>query len=126
MELKSLFPRAQELVITTPDGTPTGLKLQLVGQDSKEFRAIAKRLAQRQLDKTKTTVDEMESDNAAMAASCIVGWPESLTMEGLPFPYSPTNAVLLMMNPQVNYIREQVEAFVSERVNFFRVAATPT
>lgn len=119
MELSSLFPITKDLVITTAQGDSTDLLFKVVGHDSKQFRAVAKKYAQQFLGVDKIPVDELERQNAELLAACIIGW-NNLTEGGVPVPYTHEKAVELMMTPELSFIREQVERYVAQRVNFFR------
>jgi len=120
MEITQLFPVAQELTILLPDGTPTDIKLKLVGQDSTQFRTVAKKFAKQMLNNEgKPDIDVLEAQNAELSAACIVGW-SGLTENDAEVPYSPQKAQELMALPQLAFIREQVEGYVAKRTNFFR------
>lgn len=119
MELNDLFPVAQDLAINLPDGEPTGIKFKLVGQDSKQFRDLARQFQQKFLGDAKPTADDLEQMNVALTAACIVGWT-GLTDSGEPVPYAKDKALELMAMPELAFIREQVERFTASRRNFFR------
>jgi len=124
MDLAALLPIAQDLPVTLPDGTATDVVLRVLGHDSTPFRACAKRFAQGMLDDSKPKVEELEQQNAELVASCIIGW-KGLSKDGEPLPYSKEQAVELMLKPELNFLREQVEKFVSVRANFFRTGPAP-
>ncbi|MEJ7929845.1 hypothetical protein WG922_07665 [Ramlibacter sp. AN1015] len=122
MELANLLPKAQPLEVIMPDGSPSGIVLQVVGHDSAQFTATAKKWANVMLEKedgAKTNIDELEKQNADLVASFIVGWT-GLEENGAPLPYSHEKAVQLMSMPELKFVRERVEAFASKRTNFFR------
>lgn len=120
VDLSTLLPTSQKLAVTMPDGSPSGLELQLVGQDSESFSKTSKKWAQRMLEKQGEThnIDDLELQNAELIASLIVGW-------NLTTPYSPEEAVKLVLKPELRFVREQVEAFASKRTNFFRSSSSP-
>jgi hypothetical protein len=124
MEITDLFPIAQDLRVLFPDGTDTGVTLRVIGSDSSKFRAVAKKYAQLSLGKEHPTVDEMDNQNAELCAVCVVGWT-GLTENGEELPYSQEKALELMRKPELTFIREQVEGFVSKRANFFRKSKGP-
>lgn len=119
MDISALFPIAQDLRVLFPDNTDTGVTLRVVGSDSSAFRAVAKKYAQKYLGAERPSVDEMDEQNAELCASCIVGWT-GLTENGEDLPYSAAKALELMSKPELGFIREQVEGFISKRANFFR------
>lgn len=116
----NLFPQVTPMELIHPSGEPTGIFLQLVGQDSKQYRQVIKALAkQAPTDKNTTNdIEFTEMASAKMAAACIVGWTEG-TQLGV---YSEQAALDLMMNPEAGWIMEQVDVFASHRKNFFRGA----
>lgn len=121
INLTRLFPLVQTLEIKFPDGSPTGLKLKVVGQDSKQFREVAKQYGQQMLGSdSKPDIDLLEKQNTELIASCIVGWDEVIGDDGNPVMYSPENAKALVGTPELTYIRNQVEAYIGQRANFFR------
>jgi hypothetical protein len=120
MQLQNLFPTAADLPITFPDGTATGIVLKLVGQDSKQFRDVAKRMAGSMLgQQDKPDVEALDKQGAELAAACIVGW-SGIDDGDSSLPYSSAKAIELMSMPELTFIRQQVEGFVSQRTNFFR------
>lgn len=122
VQLQDLFPITGSMEIKMPDGTPTGVVLKLVGQDSKQFRAVQKKSAQLlmpQNEGEKPTVEQLERAGAELVAACIVGW-EGMVDGDEEVPYSEKKALELMMTAELTFIREQVEAYVMKRTNFFR------
>lgn len=111
---------SQPLPITYPDGSPSGLVLQVVGQDSKAFREVAKKFAKQMLGTdARPDIDHLEQQNGELIAACIVGWSGLDDATGS-VPYSADKAVELMLTPELSFIREQVEGFAGKRTNFFR------
>lgn len=121
MDIANLFPIAQELVIKLPDGSPTDIRFKVVGQDSTKFRNVARQMAKSMIGREgeKPDIDALEQSNVELIASCIVGW-SGLTKNGEEHPYSHAAAVELLGTAELTFIREQVEAYVSKRANFFR------
>lgn len=120
MKLESLFPQVAKLELIHPGTGATGVFLHVVGQDTKVFRDKAREIA-RSISKTKgQTADpvEMEREGIELVAACIVGWSDEEAF-GV---YSPARALELMQMDELGWVREQVEAFVKERANFFRPA----
>lgn len=122
MELTSLFPIAADLAITLPSGEETGIVFKVLGQDSTAFRKGAKAMASAFQQDDKPTPDVMERINNEIYAGCIVSW-SGLEENGAPLAYSPEKALELIAKPELTFIREQVEAFVSKRAQFFRKVA---
>lgn len=126
MELSQLFPISTDLDIILPTGESTGIKLKVVGQDSKQFREVSKRIATSMLGKEeeKPDVEALERQGAELAAACIIGW-SGLTEGGIEIPFTQQKAVELMLMPELTFIRQQVEVCVSKRASFFRKSEKP-
>jgi hypothetical protein len=139
MELHNLFPITVDLEVIMPTGEPTGITLKVVGQDSKQFRDASKKIAATMIGRDedeKPDVELLEAQSVDMAAACVVGWTglehqvqnEEVNEQGEtivktrlePLPYSSAKAVELLSMPQLTFMRQQVEAFVSKRAAFFR------
>ena len=124
MDIASLFPIAQDLPIHLPDGSATDIVFKVVGQDSKQFHEVARRHFQALVEaKEKPSIDKQAQDNAELLAATVVGW-DNLTSNGEPIPYSREKAIELLANPELSFLREQVEAYVTKRTHFFRAGST--
>lgn len=120
MNLDQIFSLQQELTIKYPNGKPSDFKMQLLSIDSTPYHQTQLRQAQRDQNRdTEKTVEEMLTDRSEQLASCIVGW-SGLSSGGADLPYSPQEAIKLIDKPENAWIREQVEGFVTKRVNYFR------
>lgn len=124
MRINRMLPVVRQLEIKMPDGSVSGVVLSVVGQDSVQFRNMAKKFHAEMLTrKEKPTFDELEQHNAELIASCVVGWDGLEDDEGNPLGHSHNEAVKLMLNPGLAFMRDQVEEFAKERTNFFRGSA---
>lgn len=124
MRVNEMLPVVKQLEIKMPDGSNTGVVLTVVGQDSVQFRSMARKLASSMTTrKDRPSIDELEQQNAELIATCIVGWTGLEDEEGNPLPYSHEEALKLMTNPGLHFMRDQVEEFAKERTNFFRGSA---
>lgn len=122
MKLQALFPHTAALAIKDGSGQETGIKFDMVGADSKQYRDAAKKAAKSVLGQDKELTqdfDLIEKSNAGLYAACIVGWSGIEGDDGEPLPYSAAKALDFMMTPELGYIREQVEGFVFKRTEFF-------
>lgn len=120
MKIEALFPIAQDLAIHFPNGEPTGITLKVVGQDSVAFRTVAKKFGQQMLTAdAKPSINDLEAQNAELVSACVLGWKGLEDADGEPMAYSPEKALELLSKPELTFIREQVETFISKRVNFF-------
>lgn len=119
MKLESLLPSVTKMSLKHPiTKEDTGIVFNLVGQDSKAFRDKARAIAKGMIGKKQTELDPvaLEAENYELCASCIVGWNDEEAFG----PYTPQRAVELMLMDEMAYVREQIEAFIRERSNFFR------
>jgi len=118
LTFQDLLPQTSMMEIIHPAQGPMGIHLELVGQDSAPFRKATKRLAQQYLkDKGETSnIEEYEKLQVDLLAACIVGWdcPEVFG------EYSPKRATEIMLEPGLNWLSAQVEAYIKDRANFFR------
>ena len=93
MQLQNLFPISVDLPINDVFGEPTGVVLKVVGQDSKAFRDVSKKIAATMLgNEEKADIEKMEKQGAEMAAACIAGW-SGLEEGDQPIPFSREKAV---------------------------------
>lgn len=137
LNTKSLADEGAEMVIRHPKtdapvtdeatGEPVGITL--LGQDSAEYRRIAKAQQNRRLERmqrtgnTGATADEIESNALELLVGCTKGWRHvRLGEEELPF--SAANARRLYTTPGLQWLREQVDAFIGSRANFLGNSST--
>lgn len=99
------------------------LKIKLAGKDSDVHKAQSRKMLNRRLNNQKTrrnsamTVEELEEEGLGMLVACTLGW-ENVELEGKELPFSAENA--RMVYTKFPWIREQVDAFIGERENFFK------
>jgi len=126
MRIENLFPIAQDLAIVFPDGEETGITFSVITQDSKAFREVAKRYASQFMgSEVKPSLDVLELQNVELSVACIVGWSGIEGADGAAVPYTREKAQELLAQPELTFIREQVENFISKRARFFRKHQTP-
>lgn len=118
MDLKNLLPTVADLKIKLPNGEDTGITFKIVGEDSAQYRKGAKTVAQMFYTDERPSPDAHERANNELFAGCVVGW-SGIEQDGQPLPYSPEKALELLSNPQLTYVRQQVEGFVQKRAEFF-------
>ena len=99
--------------------------IKLLGTDSKAWRnknreAQRKRVAKMVRNRAKN-VDHTVSDEEAceMLAACTMGW-SNIELDGQKLEYSEKAAYQLYLDHI--WIREQVDAFIADRANFFTTA----
>lgn len=105
-----------------PNGEDSGVTLKVVSLDGSAPRAVARAYAQSIVGTDTPDIAAMEKQNAEIVSACIVGWSGLQDDDGQPLPYSADKCLELLGNSELAFIREQVETFVSKRVNFFRTS----
>lgn len=130
MNISNLFPVAQPLAIVLPNGEDTGIVFTVTGQDSREFKDTAKKWAAKQLEqsadrkKQNINIDEIEKQRIELAVACIIDW-KGVQENDEDVPFSKQKCKELLSIPELSFIIDQVEQFVTERANFFRKAEKP-
>lgn len=110
------------LTLREPDGTDAPIRLHLMGHDcdayTDKFREIQRRNA-RELERARkfklATPEQQEADQLDLAVAATKGWDNG----GKPFS---GQAVRQLYVDRPDY-REQADAFVNDRANFFKKAA---
>ena len=107
-----------ELLVSHPTtGEDLGIKITLIGTDSKTFRDISKIRATMALKKKTREIDldQNEQDSIELLARCTKGW-SGITENGKDIPIGHENAVELYTKNQ--WLREQIDRFMADRSNF--------
>ena len=102
-------------------GEELDAKIKLVGRDSSRFRNKLRDLAQRQATGGKKKsqpidIEKADKEGAELLAACTVGWI-GIEEDGKAVPFSEAEAVRIYTDHR--WIREQVDAFIADRANFF-------
>jgi hypothetical protein len=116
---------AVEMQLYNPvDGTKLdGVVLQVIGQDSQEYRDAARSILQSAIKKapkgdiTKLGAGDDEYYSAKLKALHIKGWA-GIEQDGKPLEYSKENALELVK--KYPWLRDQIDAFVGDRANFIK------
>ena len=107
-----------ELLVAHPTtGEDLGIKITLIGTDSKTFRDISKSRATASLKKKSREIDldQNEQDSIELLARCTKGW-SGITENGKDIPFGHENAVELYT--KYLWLREQIDRFMADRSNF--------
>jgi len=128
MTKPNLRAKTTKLELDHPTEGKFGWEFEILGFDSAAVRTAIKQIAasraERTEGKTLTTLERMnqdEQDNADIAASAISGWnAEFAEADETIGPFSKEKAIELMRDVELAWIREQVEACLRKRANFFR------
>ena len=107
-----------ELLVSHPTtGEDLGIKIVLIGTDSKTFRDISKTRATASLKKKSRDIDldQGEVESIELLAKCTKGW-EGITEDGIEVKFTYENAVKLYT--KYLWLKEQVDRFIVDRSNF--------
>lgn len=116
-------PRADagaELELTHPvTGAPLGVTLTLAGVDSAAYRKAQAALTDKRLGRRsgKLTAAELQRDGIELLARCTLAW-SGVVVDGAEVACTADAARELYT--RFVWIREQADAFVSERANYLR------
>jgi hypothetical protein len=124
MKKSAALPQSRALVIKDVFGEDTDLVFQVISTDNSHFQKRAMEFGQRMM-RNPDSISLAESDtfNAESYAACITGWTGWEDDDGNPIPYSHAEALAIMTNPGLSWVRKQVEGYVMKRTNFFRPSA---
>jgi hypothetical protein len=128
VDTKTLSEAGVDLRLKMVDGVSpllsrTGLPvtLRLLGPDSKQFRIMTRSQVRKRLERKgeqapDDVMDEAEADAMDVLCACTVGWSNLLDTDGVDVPFTAENVRAVYMGYPV--IRDQVDYFVAQRVNF--------
>lgn len=104
------------LVINSPSGEVTDIKIKVASRDSETFRKAQRRITEAERKRAKG-LKPAESERMWLDtfAKCTVDW-ENLQIEGKDIPCNYENAMMVYEN--YNFVLEQVMAFIVDRENF--------
>lgn len=117
----------------TPTHPATGedlpMKIQLAGADSQRWQEEEKRYTDKRLKEInkrgkmlEMTSAEIEERGIHLLAAVTLGW-QNIELDGQPAVFSEQNARVIYR--KFKWLREQVDAFVSDRANFGDFGAKP-
>lgn len=111
--------RGRDLELADPvDGTPTGLRLRVVGPDSATARraqlALLDELAEAAGPDGRVSPEKREAARLNALASLVVGWDVTEGGEAVPFSHSNVLRLLRL----AKWVEQQVDAFASSRAAF--------
>jgi len=112
--------RGRECELVDPvDGTPTGIRLWIVGPDSATAHrarlALADELAEMADHNGRVSAENREKARLNCLARHVIRW--EVSEAGVPVPFSTANVLRLL---KVHWVAEQIDAFASDRAAFRR------
>lgn len=107
--------RGREFELADPvEGTPTGIKLWIVGPDSETAHrarlALADELAEMADAEGKVTAEQREKARLNCLARHVIRW--KIEEDGKPVPFNTKNLLRLL---RVHWAQEQIDAFAADR-----------
>ena len=118
LDTSKVAEEGAELLVAHPTtGEDLGIKITLIGTDSKTFRDISKSRATASLKKKSREIDldQNEQDSIELLARCTKGW-SGITENGKDIPFGHENAVELYT--KYLWLREQIDRFMADRSTF--------
>lgn len=105
-------------------GVATDIRIQLAGLDSARYREHERKISNRRLKQSLrrggprqvVTKEELDAEAIDLLATCTLAW-ENIVENGEPLECTAENA--RRVYTEYPWIREQVDAFVGDRSNFF-------
>lgn len=126
MAMEVRHPVTGEVLIDPETKKPVVFRL--LSRDSEPFQRAMHHQQNRRMNeaqrnrRSKITSEQIEAEALDLIAACTVGW-STFSYGGMdPYPFTSANARRLY--GEVKAIREQVEAFIADRANFFRDSKT--
>lgn len=118
---KAMLPEAWLTINHPQSGAPTATRIKLASPDSEHFRRADRRIKNRNnaammKGRRQITQEMMEASSLDLLAAVTLDW-ENVRRSGADLPFSEEEARKLY--EEKPFIREQVDAFASDRVNFF-------
>lgn len=113
--IKDFTPKEHVMVLKDPHGEDTEGTITIVGRYSTEFYTAA-RDALRDKNIFDPELSVLEDENTKTLSACVKDWNEEFFCE----PCTEENVQALLSNPQFHWVKEQLEAAVLNRANFFR------
>jgi hypothetical protein len=112
-----LANEGQAFEIKLPSGKPTGVKITVLGQDSRVFRERVAEFRRQVAGKDMADVVGMSEQEAMTTRlACTVMWEGLEDEDGKPLPCTPDNA--REFYESAPWVAEQVDAFMGNRSNF--------
>lgn len=99
------------------EGKPVTIRV--LGQDSREFRSALSALSEK-AGKGKATIEKAESNAVELLTRLVTKW-DGIIWDGKPLDCTAENVRMFLT--KFPPVRRQLDEFVAERANFFKVAA---
>lgn len=120
MNFSKIVNKADEGVwidIVGPNGEATDVKVKVLGADSKAYKDRQKELMDRRIKNRKMTISAEDIENEALStlASCVVAWEGVCDDNGA---IKHSDAAVRKLLKENNWLREQIDAEVSDRSRF--------
>lgn len=108
------------------EGEKTGIRIKLAAPDSPAYRDLESAIIDRGLAKAAKrrngaapiTSVSLEKEKIEFLVGITIDW-EGVVFDGQEMPFTPENAKILYSEPRLRFLNNQVDAFASDRRNFF-------
>lgn len=119
LDTAALCDKGAELELLHPvTGEPLGARITLAGVDSRLWRRAVAAVADRRGKRgQRPTAESARADGIEILARCTLGW-SGMTLDGKELPCTEENARLVY--GRFPWLREQVDAFCSDRASYLR------
>lgn len=122
--ISSAFEDGVEIEIRHPvTSKPLGLTVTVASYQSERVKAVQRRIANRSIKENKrnpkrsATVEELEEAQNDILASAVVSW-SGFEMKGKPLECNRENVLSVLNNPDLWFIREQIDKAADDITSF--------
>lgn len=119
-----------EVAIKQPDGTPTGVVIEIAGPEHPERKRIKWALERKALSRYQKTgkvempdPEEAEASKHENLATYTLGW-KGYSVDGVDVPFSKSAALDLYRDPKMAWLVDQIEAALGDKELFIKRSAT--
>lgn len=113
---------------------PIGMKVKVAGPDSQRVKTAQRAFLDRQLAKkrsNKMKATELEEEATLTLAAAVISWSsddggknaDTIPLDGQRLPCTKANVLTVIR--RFPFIREQIDAVVQDRADFFQTPSTP-
>lgn len=116
-----------------PLGTPEApVRVMIVPPSHPRMRAVERRIADQRVQnamvargRMKLSADEIEAEAVDRLVACIESW-EGISIESKPLKVSAENARMLMTNPALRWLRDQIDQALGDHGTFLQKPESTT
>jgi hypothetical protein len=124
--LAKSFDEGVEIEIKHPKtGAGTGLKVRVASYEGERVKRVQRKMANAAIRESKRnpkkigTVEEIEEKALEITAAAVVSW-SGFTLNGKPLECTPENVLTVLGNPDLFFIREQIDKAAEDQASFIK------